>query len=80
MTFKEFETWCNERACDGCWSMLTAIVFNDIRERAKLRKEIKEKERENLSLSRLVEERNMQLQKAKDEIHPLNGIHGYDGR
>ena len=25
MTFKEFSNWCNERACDGCWSMNTAI-------------------------------------------------------
>ena len=20
MTFKQFMAWCNERACDGCWS------------------------------------------------------------
>lgn len=20
MTFKQFGEWCNERACDGCWS------------------------------------------------------------
>lgn len=25
MTFKEFTKWCNERACDGRWSMDTAI-------------------------------------------------------
>lgn len=25
MTFKEFNEWCNRRACDGCWSMGTAI-------------------------------------------------------
>lgn len=25
MTFKEFRGWCNRRACDGCWSMETAI-------------------------------------------------------
>ena len=25
MTYKEFVSWCNERACDGCWSMGTAI-------------------------------------------------------
>ena len=24
MTFKEFCTWCHERACDGCWSGDTA--------------------------------------------------------
>lgn len=26
MKFKEFVNWCNERACDGCWSMETAIL------------------------------------------------------
>ena len=26
MTFKQFRKWCNERACDGCWGMSTAIV------------------------------------------------------
>lgn len=30
MKFKEFEAWCNERACDGCWGMLTAMVCIDL--------------------------------------------------
>ena len=30
MTFKEFTRWCNERACDGCWSMNTTIFCIDI--------------------------------------------------
>ena len=30
MTFKEFEYWCNERACDGCWGMLEAMTCIDI--------------------------------------------------
>ena len=30
MTFKEFTTWCNERACDGQWGMLTAMVCIDL--------------------------------------------------
>lgn len=25
MKYKGFLDWCNERACDGCWSMTTAI-------------------------------------------------------
>ena len=25
MTYKEFKTWCNERACDGCWNVDTAM-------------------------------------------------------
>lgn len=30
MTFKEFETWCSERACDGCWSRQTAMFCIEI--------------------------------------------------
>lgn len=25
MKYKEFNDWCNQRACDGYWSMETAI-------------------------------------------------------
>lgn len=25
MTYKEFRAWCNERACDGYWSMMTSL-------------------------------------------------------
>ena len=25
MKYKEFVAWCNQRACDGCWSMGTAL-------------------------------------------------------
>lgn len=30
MKFKEFVAWCNERACDGCWGMITAMVCIDV--------------------------------------------------
>lgn len=30
MKFKEFVNWCNERACDGCWGTLTAMVCIDL--------------------------------------------------
>ena len=30
MTFKEFMTWCNERACDGRWGMVEAMVSIDL--------------------------------------------------
>lgn len=26
VTFKEFDAWCNLRACDGQWSMETAML------------------------------------------------------
>lgn len=34
MTYKEFVSWCSDRACDGCWSLRTATycvkVINNI--------------------------------------------------
>lgn len=30
MTFKQFEAWCNQRACDACWGMLEAMTCIDI--------------------------------------------------
>ena len=45
MTFKEFSDWCNERACDGCWGMQTAIfcinVMNEVNKQVFWKKEKK---------------------------------------
>lgn len=30
MKFKEFKSWCNDRAADGCWGMLDAMVCIDL--------------------------------------------------
>lgn len=30
MTFKEFVAWCNQRACDGCWSIGTVVACLDV--------------------------------------------------
>ena len=30
MTYKEFIKWCNERASDGCWGILTVIQCIEI--------------------------------------------------
>ena len=29
-TFKEFDIWCNNRACDGCWGPIVAMACIDI--------------------------------------------------
>lgn len=43
MKFKEFVSWCNKRACDGCWSLNTAItcikIVNAVREEPFWRRE-----------------------------------------
>lgn len=30
MKYKEFVDWCNQRACDGCWSVGTALYCIEI--------------------------------------------------
>lgn len=68
MSFKEFKRWCNDRACDGCWSMLTAMacigLMNDIKKIPfwKRKKAWKEKEQQVLDeivnpINKMIEER-----------------------
>lgn len=33
MKFKEFNKWCNKRACDGCWGMAEALTCIGINEK-----------------------------------------------
>lgn len=30
MTWREFQQWCNERACDGCWGYTEAKICIDV--------------------------------------------------
>ena len=30
MKFKEFVDWCNQRACDGCWGIKTAVLCIEV--------------------------------------------------
>ena len=30
MKYKDFVTWCNERACDGQWSLKTVLIVVDV--------------------------------------------------
>ena len=30
MKFKEFNRWCNERACDGCWGPKEALICIEV--------------------------------------------------
>lgn len=33
MTYKEFLAWCNDRACDGFWSLEVALCCTDLAHR-----------------------------------------------
>lgn len=35
MTFKEFVSWCNDRAADGCWGPMEAMICIQIMEDVK---------------------------------------------
>lgn len=35
MTFKEYIAWINQRACDGCWGMATAMTCVSIHQEVK---------------------------------------------
>lgn len=35
MKYKEFRVWCNKRAADGCWSMMTTMFCIHIMEEVK---------------------------------------------
>ena len=30
MTFKQFRTWCNHRAADGCWGLAVAMLCTEV--------------------------------------------------
>jgi hypothetical protein len=30
VTYKQFKSWCNERACDGRWGMNTALACIEV--------------------------------------------------
>lgn len=30
MSFKQFRTWCNRRAADGCWGLAVAMFCTDV--------------------------------------------------
>ena len=50
MTYREFLEWCNKRACDGCWSLHTALfcmsVIREVKEQKIWRREKKWRELE----------------------------------
>ena len=35
LTFSEFVSWCNKRACDGAWSITMAVVCIEAMEKVK---------------------------------------------
>lgn len=69
MTFKEFRTWCNDRAADGCWGMLDALVcidiVNEIQKNPFWKRERTWREKEKQVLDELVNPINEKIRKYK---------------
>lgn len=66
MSFKQFEEWCNERACDGCWGMLEAMVCLDIIDKIRSapfwkRKKLWKKEYEKKVLDEIIDPINNKI-------------------
>lgn len=71
MKYKEFNNWCNDRACDGYWSKNTAIycleVINKISQEPFWRREkIWRKIYENTVVYGIVNPINKKIQKSKE--------------
>ncbi|OUO78198.1 hypothetical protein B5F53_11665 [Blautia sp. An249] len=75
MKYREFVKWCNERACDGCWGMLEAMiciwVLEEVRKAPFWRREkVWREQYENDVVNQIVEPTN---QKIKELCGMRNG-------
>ena len=80
MTFKEFTVWCNERACDGCWGMLTAMTCLDLMATVNKipfwkREKVWRKQHEKQVLDEIVEPINQTILIAKLAAQTLKSKH-----
>ena len=70
MTFKEFLSWCNERAADGRWSLGTAVccaeVIDDVRSVPFWRRKRKWREYERTVVDYVVEPINERIREVKE--------------
>lgn len=72
MTYKEFVAWCNYRATDGCWGMITAMtciaIMADVRKEPFWKREkIWKTEWEQRVLDEIVNPINEKMEALKDE-------------
>ena len=70
MTFKEFVSWCNARAADGCWSFSRAVycleVIDDVRSVPFWRRKKKWREYEQMVVDYVVEPINRRIREVKE--------------
>ncbi len=74
MTFKEFDAWCYERACDGCWSRGTSLFCLDVIKNVK-KQPVWCRERCWQAINGLMDIENMVVNHINDKIE----AHGKDG-
>lgn len=72
MTYKEFCAWCNDRAADGYWGMITAMACVDIMNKVRKkpfwkREKIWETEWEQRVLDEIVNPINEKIEALKDD-------------
>lgn len=74
MKFKEFVDWCNQRACDGCWGMITAMscieIIHEVRSKSFWRREKYWKDHyKQQVLSEIVNPINTKIEEMLGEVH-----------
>lgn len=77
MTFKQFNKWCNDRACDGCWGMITAMACIDLHNKIMKipfwkREKIWKKEYEQKVLNEIVNPINNKISELKQKENCAN--------
>ena len=69
MTWKEFQKWCNERACDGCWGYREARtcirVMEYIRKLPFWRRKKTWKKVEQLMLNKIIIPTNQKIEEVR---------------
>ena len=77
MTYKEFCAWCNDRAADGYWGMITAMACIDIMKKVRKkpfwkREKIWKTEWEQRVLDEIVNPINEKIEAMKEEERAFN--------
>lgn len=72
MTFKQFQQWCNDRACDGCWGYNEALIcihaVRDVRQHPFWKREkVWQKYHKDFVVGRIVEPINRMIQERKEK-------------
>ena len=76
LSFKEFQDWCNQRACDGRWGFAEAVVCCDIMKQVNSVPKYRFKKRKQM-WEELEPTANEILTKTNEKIKEVDNSDGY---